>query len=150
MGYSELAGEFHRNMSLMKKAKIEDRFQRGTRGEHFILHFLAQSEGDVLPSQISDEMDISSARIAVALNKLEHKGLINRRIDKVDRRRILVELTPEGKDAAEEMERMMIGDIARLLELLGEEDAQEMIRIMSKLANAVINESEGRHKCSKS
>ena len=53
----------------------------------FVLTYISKHGGSVIPSEISNEMGISTARIAAALGSLESKGLITRRIDERDRRR---------------------------------------------------------------
>ncbi|MCL2085183.1 MAG: MarR family winged helix-turn-helix transcriptional regulator, partial [Oscillospiraceae bacterium] len=81
-----------------------------------------------------DEMRVSSARVAAALNSLEQKGLITRQINKDDRRKILVGVTEHGKKMAEKHRQDVIGVAAKLLNLLGEHDAKEYVRITGKLA----------------
>jgi DNA-binding MarR family transcriptional regulator len=68
------------------------------------------------------------------LNSLESKGWITRKIDVSDRRRILVEMTPEGKEQVEKHFQMIMKTTTKMLEYLGEQDAKEYIRIMRRLA----------------
>jgi len=112
------------------------------RGEAFALQFIAMREGEVIPSDISSEMGISSARVAAALNSLESKGLITRRIDVSDRRRILIELTQAGKEQAQEHGRKIFQMTKKIMEYLGEDDAREYIRIMGRLAEMPQGECE--------
>jgi DNA-binding MarR family transcriptional regulator len=105
MDYKEIASEFMKNMENMHKlrrASPQKQIDEPMQGEHFVLQFIPSHNGYVLPSEISYEMGISSARIAAILNGLERKGLITRQIDISDRRRILVDLTPKGKTLVEE------------------------------------------------
>lgn len=104
-------------------------------GEMFILKYLHSSNDLVLPSEISDKMSISSARTATALNSLEKKRFINREINKLDRRQILVTLTKEGKEYAKKLQLKEQKRITQMLEQLGEEDAKEFVRILEKVVN---------------
>jgi len=79
-------------------------------------------------------MGISTARIAAALGSLESKGLITRRIDEKDRRRILVELTDAGREKEAEHAKGIMRVLVRMLENLGEADAIEFLRILKKVA----------------
>jgi DNA-binding MarR family transcriptional regulator len=90
--------------------------------------------GRAIPSEISKEMGISTARIAAALGSLESKGLITRRIDERDRRRILVELTDAGRAQQNEHENMIMGMLERMLRNLGETDSLEFLRILKRIA----------------
>lgn len=58
--------------------------------------------GVVRPSQLADELGLTSSSVSTLLNRLEDRGLILRRHDEVagDRRAVVVVLTPEGEAAA--------------------------------------------------
>ena len=137
MDYTELAAELLEKMHALQKARPHKNINEALHGEMFVLHFISMQKSEVLPGDISTEMDVSSARVASALNSLENKGLITRRIDKSDRRKILVGLTPEGKDFAEKHYSFITGKAAELLSLLGEKDAKEYVRITGKLAKII-------------
>ena len=89
----------------------------------------------MIPSDISKEMGISSARIAAALNSLEEKGFITRRIDTDDRRRILVDLTKCGRTEVEKHKSEVKTTTANMMKYLGEHDAKELVRIMKRLSD---------------
>lgn len=135
MDYEALAEKFLHSMFLIQKSGRQKRISESIRGETFVLFYIHEHGGSAVPGEISEIMNISSARIAAALNSLDKKGLITRQIDPSDRRRILVELTQKGKDMAEEHRRFGITDAANMLNLLGENDAHEFVRITAKLAN---------------
>ena len=134
MDYKELALEFMQKMYKLRQARPQKQITESMHGEHFILQFIAFHKGSVLPSEISNEMGISSARIAATLNSLERKGLIVRQIDISDRRRILVDLTSEGKALAEEHHQEAMEMLTKVLSSLGEHDAREYVRITGRLA----------------
>ncbi len=134
MDYMELAKQFLHNSYQLRKRGHHKKIDETMQGEAFAILYILRQGDIVLPSDISNEMNISSARVAAMLNSLENKGLITRQIDKSDRRKILVELTQEGKELAEKHDQMVVNNTARMLELLGEHDAKEMVRIMGKLA----------------
>jgi len=51
------------------------------------------------PGELAAEIEISSGTMTSRLDRLEHAGLVVRKPDSTDRRGVLVELTPAGKDA---------------------------------------------------
>ena len=134
MNYTQLATELLNKMQALRRAKPHKHMSEALQGEAFVLQYIAQHGKDVLPGEISAEMDVSSARIAAALNKLESKGLITRQIDLTDRRKILVSITQDGEALAAKHQETVTKEAAKMLELLGEEDAKEYIRITGKLA----------------
>ncbi|QHI70976.1 MarR family winged helix-turn-helix transcriptional regulator [Aminipila terrae] len=135
MDYAELAEEFLQYTHQFQKGHHQKRIDGIMRGETFVVIYIARKGRCVLPSEISTEMNISSARIAATLNSLDKKGLITRQIDVDDRRRILVDLTPAGKELAERHRQTALSTTIRMLESLGEKDAKELVRIMEKLSH---------------
>ncbi|NLJ40348.1 MAG: MarR family transcriptional regulator [Clostridiales bacterium] len=137
MDYTELAKRFLYNARQFRKCGYHKKIDRSIQGETFALLFISGRSGAILPNEISDEMNISSARVAAMLNNLEDKGLISREVDSTDRRRVLVSLTPEGREIANQHRQNSIRAIARMLESLGEHDAKEYVRIMGRLADII-------------
>lgn len=135
MDYRKLAEQFFLKSHQMKKFKHQQMLDESLQGEIITLLFINDKKDYVLPGEISTEMKISSARVATILNNLENKDFILRQIDETDRRRILVSLTKKGKEQAQKHKEKVINDIAKMLKLLGEEDAKELIRITSKIVD---------------
>jgi len=134
MIYYELAKEFFQKMQLMQKSGLQRQINEGTHGEAFALHCIKEKQDETVPSGISTAMGISTARVAAALNSLESKGFITREIDLDDRRRIIVRLTPKGRDIADEQEKFFVNMITNVLMGLGEQDAKDYVRITGRLA----------------
>jgi len=139
MDFRELAVELLSKMQSLHKVKQKKGINEIMQGEAFVLNYVSLHNSDVLPGEISAVMDVSSARIATALNSLEKKGLIIRQIDRNNRRRILVSITPEGQERAKEQQRIMVERTTALLTLLGENDAMEYVRIMGRLIDIIPN-----------
>ena len=135
MDYVKLAAELFNDMGNIRRVKSQKSINESLQGEAFVLHYIAKRGGDVQPGEIGSEMNVSTARIATALNSLEKKGLITRKIDTTNRRHILVGITQEGKKTAEEHQKFALENVAKMLELLGEQDAKEYVRIMRRLAD---------------
>lgn len=133
MDYDALAGSFMRCMHRMRRSHPQRAISRAVQGEKQVLHCIAEEGSSLRPSDISEKMGISTARIAATLNALEGKGQVTRRIDESDRRRILVELTAEGRAEAERMNEAVRREVTRMLRSLGDEDARAYVRILHKL-----------------
>lgn len=134
MDYTNLAHEFMEIMNQMRKCNIHKPISDSMHGEIFVLLYISKHEYNVIPSEISNEVGISTARVAATLNSLEKKGMITRKIDVNDRRRILVEMTPSGREQIENHFKMIMKITTNMLSYLGENDAKEYIRILRRLA----------------
>ena len=139
MDYEKMAEEFLQKMFLFRKFKPHQQISESVHGEAFALQYITLHEDNVIPSEISEVMSISAARIAATLNSLENKGYITRKIDVNDRRRILIGLTSKGREQSEKYRKMIVEIAEKMLRLLGEHDAKEYIRITGKLAELAQN-----------
>jgi DNA-binding MarR family transcriptional regulator len=102
---------------------------KATRGESFVLKFLAKSDSAVLPSELSAALQSSTARISAILRALEKKGEIVREIDRTNRRNILVTITEAGRKRAKEDMQKVYDHIAETFIAMGEPDTREFIRL---------------------
>ncbi|HCC00063.1 MAG TPA: hypothetical protein DEP42_02385 [Ruminococcaceae bacterium] len=142
MNYQDLAHEFIDAMREFQIGNARRQANETLMGKNFILFFLSGHVGDVIPSDISRAMGTTPARVAAALNSLEKEGIITRRIDPSDRRRILVELTVSGEKQAKVQDEIRLASTANMLEYLGEKDAKNYLNIMKKLASRKIENSK--------
>lgn len=108
-------------------------------GELIVMKRLAEHplcpDRDFHVSDIHSNLYMTKPALSQMLNVLEKKGYVSRRIDRSDRRKISVALTPEGEDilkrAKEDMDRTMGTIISRF----GEENTRQLIRLFTQLAD---------------
>jgi len=136
--FTKLAEELTQNMVKFHQGKHRHDHD-DLKGGSFVLYYLSRHEGAV-PTEISDAIGVSTARMAAALNNLEEKGFITREIDKEDRRKIIVKLTVAGHGVVEQQAKDRLNHFAVMLEKLGEHDAREYVRIMGRLAEVKRND----------
>ncbi len=87
----------------------------------------------VLSGDLSNELMLTSGRVANILKSLEKKRYIARRVQEKDRRWVQVLLTKEGKQYIEDFYERKVQGLADLLEQMGEEDAGEFVRLLRKI-----------------
>jgi DNA-binding MarR family transcriptional regulator len=149
MDYQALAAELVKRLFVISKNGPQREMHKSMRGEAFVMQYVIFHNGAVVPSEMSKYMNISTARMAVALNGLEKKGLITRRIDPADRRRILVDLTDNGRDFATEKRTHMLLHTEQVMRKLGERDAEEFVRLIGRVADIVdvLHTDDAEHPC---
>lgn len=133
MDYYELAEELVHLRATMPRHRMERRMDKIGKGEAFALHYLSAHGNKAYPKQLSRGMTVSTARVAVILRKLEQQGLITRTVDVYDSRQIVVRLTEKGIEKVEKDHKEMLEAVARMLKMLGPDDARAYIRIQKKL-----------------
>ncbi len=113
------------------------------KGEEAVLFCLYKKfkQQDVTPSEISEELNISTARVAASLNRMQAKELITREIDPDDRRKIIIKLTEKGIHAAESLKENQLAKINVILTKLGEQKVAELLTIIEKI-NLILKEEK--------
>jgi len=103
----------------------------GTRPQHVFL--LAQAARGKRPGEIAQTLHLPPPNVSHLLGDLEEKGWIERRPDPKDRRRLLLELTAEGRRQLEAARRCLAEASARLLEKLAPEERKTLLSLLAKL-----------------
>lgn len=104
-----------------------------TGGELRVLGYLAGTEAEVTPTALSEELRISTARVANVLNGLEKKGYVLRERSLSDRRRVYVHVTEAGRALARQEQENAITHLREMLTDLGEQDAAEYLRLTRRI-----------------
>lgn len=144
MDYQAAAIEILRCISTLGGGAAATRLQQCSQGEAMTLHLLALAPAGMTPGDLSEQMGISTARVAAILNGLEAKGYILRRSGPGDRRRVLVELTEAGRERGQALYRHMVNHVMSTLQLLDREEIDWCIRILHKLEAARRTQKEDR------
>jgi MarR family transcriptional regulator, organic hydroperoxide resistance regulator len=83
----------------------------------FMLYFINKHERCKL-NMLADKMEVKPSAITVMIDRLEKPGYVKRTHDQVDRRSVLVEITPEGKEilvaAVKQRNEILSGYLSRL------------------------------------
>jgi len=84
-----------------------------------VLRFLSQSDKPMTAGAISRSMNVSTARVAVLLNKMEAKGFIRRTTGAEDARTVVVSLTALGTQTVQKLRESLYQDIGVLIDTIG-------------------------------
>ena len=133
MYYEALADELLHIRADLLRVPAQQKLSNMLRGELFVLNYLHDHDTIVHPKELSENLSVSTARIASLLKHMEEKNLIVRAPDSSDSRQIIVRLTEDGKKAIQTYREDVLADLARTLESLGPDDAREYIRIQKKI-----------------
>jgi len=105
----------------------------------------AASDGPgIKVSEISNILKVASPTITQLINSLETKGLIERGVDKEDRRAVPITLTDEGEIAVKKATDAGLAYYEGLAEYLGEEDSNKLAGLLSKVF-IYVNETRRRN-----
>ena len=88
-------------------------------------------------AEMSDEIHISKSAVSQMLGVMERKGHIKRETDPTDRRKVLVQLTPEGRTIAEKMIGYADNAFSEMITRFGEQNTEQFISLINKLADVI-------------
>ena len=117
-----------------------------------VLCFLMCADHEVTAGEISDYMNVSTARVAVLLKKMSDKGLIEKHADPSDARRVMVAITDSGKALFEEQQREILLYSGAVVDHFGVDKIKEFIescrqirQIIDKVEQQEIQKSKQKH-----
>jgi MarR family transcriptional regulator, organic hydroperoxide resistance regulator len=115
------------------RSRDQHRNDRGLSHAHMRALF-AINQTDTTPGEIAKCAQLSPAGVTAMLDDLEADGIVVRRRDTEDRRRVLVALTDEGHAVLEQTRRRWRAHREQALVDVPEDDLVAAARVMSTLA----------------
>jgi len=101
-------------------------FRSWLRGSLSLVHLQVittlEADGPLSMTRLAEAMDVSVASATGIVNRMEERGLVERRHDNADRRLVLVHVTRRGQRVFEVMERYRRDRFAKVLEHLTDEE----------------------------
>jgi DNA-binding MarR family transcriptional regulator len=94
-------------------------------------------DGGENPKSLAAKLDLESSSMTGLLDRLEKKGLIERRPDPGDRRGILIFLTSQGMRARETIKSLVEQLDRKVQEVLSPEDIKTFRRIISVIGKQI-------------
>lgn len=82
-------------------------------------------------SGLAERLDIVSAVVSRAVNELEHQGLVTRRRDNADKRVIIVEVTPAGRDLLQTIDAAVHTRVEQFQSTLSDEQRRAALVIFT-------------------
>ena len=101
---------------------------------HYAILLALDEGGHETQGAIADVLGYDRGQLVGMLDEIEQRGLIERRRDPNDRRRHLVQMTPEGKRKLRKLRALARGLENDFLEPLSEAEREELHRLLLKLA----------------
>ncbi|GHU81328.1 hypothetical protein FACS189468_3660 [Spirochaetia bacterium] len=87
--------------------------------------------------KIADLLCISRSAVSQMLGAMEQKGFITREIDKTNRRKHSIFLTPKGGAVIEKQGQKGMNLVAQIAEKFGEKDMKQLIKLSVRFMNII-------------
>lgn len=125
--------EIIKKLEAIKPKKLIDDCHVNKEGIMHALVYLYTSKEPVSAGDISKQLGVSTARVAVILRKMQEKGDITKETDPKDARKVVISITPKGREVIEQRKRMFFNDIRDMTEKIGKERFYEFLDILSEV-----------------
>lgn len=102
-------------------------------GIGYVLKILNETERPVTAGEISDKMNVSTARVAVLLRKMVNKNFITKETDKCDARITIVRLTDFGRQTANAMQAEMQEHLSIVIDSMGMDKINQFIVLSNEI-----------------
>lgn len=84
--------------------------------------------------EIAEDRGVSPASASALVDSLRRAGLVDREIDAVDNRKVLIGLTPEGRSTYERLSDRSQQQLLQLVSSLNKEEAEKLTRLLIKVS----------------
>ena len=137
MSKREDAQQFLKSMRSCRPQPLYSKLDESQRGTGFVLAYLREAKGEIIAGDLARELNVSTARIAALLRKMEKNGLIERHHSETDARQTVVKITPVGIEYSDGIMEQVLEKTQLLLEKVGKDDLNEFVRISLKIKKAL-------------
>jgi DNA-binding MarR family transcriptional regulator len=107
-------------------------FQRWQHGSISLIHLnvlaLLEGHGPLAMSKLAEALDISVASMTGVIDRMEKRGLVERRHDLEDRRVVLVHPAPGGRQLFADIDDRRRHGLAKLLDTMTDADLEGLLR----------------------
>ena len=125
---------FYNAISEMRRYLMQAKpFSGITHSEVAVLHMIEMCEKQgkrASTTWMSARMNLSKSSISQTLGAMEEKGWIIRTIDPNNRRQTAIGITEEGRLKMDEVNAAVLVSIDRMLERMGQENAERFVELM--------------------
>jgi DNA-binding MarR family transcriptional regulator len=87
--------------------------------------------------QISETLGVAVSTPTRTIDRLLEKGFVNRTVGKKDRRQLLIELTPKGKELLDDIDKENLEITRKMLKGLSDEEIETFKKILLKISENI-------------
>ena len=117
--------------------KMLEHFDKDSTGIMCVLGYLHEIGRPVTAGEISTHMNVSTARVAVLIRKMESKKLIDKKTDPNDARKTIISNSDSGKVVISEHKKKMFALFTEVVENVGIDKFRQFIQLSDEIKTAV-------------
>ena len=127
-----------------KPFRFMNRIKKENEGLNFIIGFLfVRQDKIVYAGDLAMETNVSTARVAAAINKLVRLGYVERKKSKKDARKTEIKLTYKGLEKAQLMHEKFYDFIGKIIAKMGTEKFEQFIQLSNEINDCAVEIIQG-------
>ena len=104
---------------------------------------ILRDHGAMSPSVLSDRLIVTRATVTGVVDSLEQRGYVRRLANPADRRGLLVEITPAGRNVLKKLRTLVHRNEKAWLDGFAEPDLRSYIEVLHRIQDRLTSISEG-------
>lgn len=116
------------------------KFNNDNAGIHCMLRYLATLDKPVSAGEISEFMNVSTARVSTLLRKMYDKGYIVRKKSTEDARKLMISLSNRGRQEDRKCTDEMIEIFRKIIDKVGKDRMEDFISVSHEIRDIVQDE----------
>jgi DNA-binding MarR family transcriptional regulator len=133
MDYKKTAQEIIETMMGFRHTMPQQVLDGISEGGRATVIYLIKHDEPVSPTTLAKAIHFGPSRVTAVIDRLAKIGYVERKTDSRDHRKTLFQITDKGRELGRARYDEAITRISKLLELLGEEDTRESLRILKRI-----------------
>lgn len=126
---------------LLRKLQEQDAFGEVSMSEYDVLYTLAKADEPVRMGELGCSVLLSQPGLSRLVDRLAHRGLVERCPDPADRRSVLVRLSDAGRAAQKQVGRRHARQVAEAMAVLDTEELRQLRTLATKLSGEQVPSS---------
>ena len=131
-----LFGEINNKLSKSSQETLLKIYKNLTIAEASAIFAIGPEEPKTM-KQIAATLGVAVSTPTRTVDRLLEKGFVNRTVGEKDRRKLLVELTPKGKELLDDIDKENLDITRKMLKGLSDEEIETFIKILSKISENI-------------
>lgn len=104
---------------------------------------ILRDHGTMPPSELGEHLQVTRATVTGVVDSLERRGFVRRSSNPVDRRSLLVEITPEGLAVVQELRTLVHRNERSWMAVLSDAELSLYIDLLHRIQDSVTSAVEG-------
>jgi DNA-binding MarR family transcriptional regulator len=112
--------------------KIAGKFKELSKNQPMVIKIIG-IQGEIMPSTLGEYTGMDKSSLTRMVDDLERKGIVFRKTDPEDRRKVLVSLTEKGLNCYNDLTEITVDMADKILKFVDQKDVEDYVQSLEKI-----------------